>query len=70
MLTIDKALELETKEELLAELKERVSLRNKMGGALYWNVLNDECCQIANKCLALGADRTEVGQILGKGTYC
>jgi len=64
MLTIDKALELESKEELLNELKEHVRVRDTMGGALYWNVVNDECRQIARRCAALGADGAEIEQIL------
>jgi len=64
MLSIAEALNLDTKEALLAELKEHVRVRNKMGGALYWNVLNDECLQIAEKCLSLGCDREEIDKIL------
>lgn len=59
----------ETREQWLAKLKERVRLRDQMGGALYWNMLNDECCQIANKCLDLGVDRSALNSILGVGTY-
>lgn len=60
----------ETKEELVEQLRERVKLRDQMGGDLYWNILNDECCQLASKAAAMGADRAELGQILGPGTYC
>ena len=60
----------ETKEELFEKLKKRVSMRNQMGGALYWNILNDECCQIANNCLAAGLNRSEIESILGDGTFC
>jgi len=63
MRTIDEALKLDTKESLLAELKEHVAVRSKMGGALYWNVINDECLKIAEKCLSLGCNRQEVGKI-------
>jgi hypothetical protein len=69
MRTLDDALKLESLDELMAELKEHVSLRNQMGGALYWNIINDECCQIANKCQALGGDRQEISKILGPGTH-
>jgi len=64
------SLAIETKEALLEKLKKKVSLRNQMGGALYWNVCNDECCQIANECLTAGGDRTEIEAILGPGTFC
>jgi hypothetical protein len=53
----------------LEELKEKVTLRDKMGAALYWNVLNEECCRLANKCRDLGCDENEIGLILGQGTY-
>jgi hypothetical protein len=30
-------------------LKEAYSLRDQMGGALYWNILNDDCREISQK---------------------
>lgn len=33
--------EFATVDEGLEKLKEAVKLRNQMGGALYWNILND-----------------------------
>lgn len=58
-----------TPESTIQSLKDKVNLRDKMGGAIYWNILNDECCQLANKCIELGCDRTEVSAILGLGTF-
>lgn len=58
-----------TPEQALDELRQRVQLRDKMGGNLHWNVLNDECCQIANKCAELGCDRETIESILGPGTF-
>ncbi len=69
MRTITEALKIETKEEPLEELKEHVKVRDQMGGALYWNILNDECCQIANKLASLGVNRAAIVQILGPGNY-
>ena len=63
MLSIEQVRKLETKEELLSELKERIRVRNQMNGALYWNIVNDECMEMAKKCLGLGADRQEIGKI-------
>ncbi|HBJ2612319.1 TPA: hypothetical protein LA742_000736 [Clostridium botulinum] len=57
------------KEEALEQLKKSVSIRNQMGGAMYWNILNDECCEIANKCFLLGVDRSEITPLLGEGNY-
>lgn len=56
-------------EQALEELRQKVNIRNQMGGALYYNILNDECCQLANKCVSLGCDRAEVEKILGPETF-
>ena len=63
MLSIEQVRKLETKEELLSELKEHIKIRNQMNGLLHWNILNDECMEITRKCLSLGANRQEVGKI-------
>ena len=31
-----------------------------MGGALYWNILNDDCIEIAKKLVSIGANPKEV----------
>lgn len=54
----------DTIEEGIQKLKEGVALRNRMGGALYWNILNDDCMEIARKLRMMGADRGEIGNIL------
>lgn len=69
MLTIDEATKLSDPEKLINELKNHVRVRDQVGGALYWNVLNDECVRIANKCLSLGANREEISNILGFGAH-
>lgn len=56
----DKELNQITKEEALSKLKESIELRNKMCGAMWWNILNDECLKIARKCIELGAEREKV----------
>lgn len=58
-----------TPELMLEKLKFEVSLRDKMGGALYYNVQNEECCRIANKCIEMGCNRAEIESILGPGTF-
>lgn len=45
----------------------QVGVRNTMGGAMYWNVCNDEACICASHALALGADRKELEVLLGAG---
>jgi len=56
-------------DETLERLKQQVKLRDQMCGVLYYNVLNDECCHLANKCIELGIDRAVVESILGPGTF-
>lgn len=54
----------ETVEDGMEKLKEGISIRNKMGGALYYNILNDDCYEIASKLVSIGADRSEVFSLL------
>lgn len=54
----------ETKEEGLEKLKNAVNVRNQMGGALYWNICNDDCIDIANKLIELGVERSKIATIL------
>jgi hypothetical protein len=58
-----------SKEEALEQLKKTVNTRDKMCGVMYWNILNDECCEIANRCLELGIDRNAIVSLLGEGNY-
>lgn len=53
-----------TKEQGIEKLKEGVSLRNQMGGALYWNIVNDDCIEIANKLFDMGVEKSELQTIL------
>lgn len=56
----------ETKEQGIKELKERVRLRNQMGGAMYYSILNDDCIEMAHKLEAMGAPHSELVEILNK----
>ena len=60
-----KKFEFSTKEEGLEKLKDAVLLRNQMGGALYWNIINDNCIEIAVKLENLGVERSELTEIMG-----
>ena len=54
-----------TKENCLDALRKEVALRDKMGGALYWGVVNDDCREIADKCIfKFKCDFGEVQKIL------
>lgn len=55
----------ETVNEGLEELKKAVSLRDKMGGALYFNICEDEYLKIADKLVSMGADKNTVAKIGG-----
>lgn len=54
----------ETKEQGLEKLKETVSIRNQMGGALYWNIVNDDCLEITEKLFNMGVTSSEIKEIL------
>lgn len=54
----------ETVEEGMKKLKNGISIRDKMGGALYYNILNDDCYEIAQKLVSMGAKRSEVFALL------
>jgi hypothetical protein len=60
----DEILNLETG---MKKLKENITLRNKMGGAMYWNMVNDDCRLIANKCIILGGDSEVIRSIMNGG---
>lgn len=62
-------LKFETFEEGLEQLKKAVAIRNKMGGAMFWNIMNDDCCEIANSIRQKFGRREEIGEILGEGNY-
>jgi hypothetical protein len=38
-----------------------------MGGALYYNICNDDCAELANKLVVAGADKKEISAIVGSG---
>ena len=59
----------ESIEEGMKKLKEAVSIRDQMGGAMYFNMLNEDCCAIANKLSSMGADRQEISNLLGKENH-
>lgn len=50
----------------IERLKDAVSLKEQMCGNLYYNILEDNCCTIANKLLAMGANRDEISKIMGR----
>lgn len=56
--------EFETIENGIEKLKKGVSLRNSMGGALYWNILNDDCLEIATKLIGMGANEVYVKTLI------
>lgn len=56
--------EFSTKEEGLEKLKGAARLRNQMGGALYWNILNDDCLRMADRLLSMGVSRDTLAGIL------
>lgn len=57
----------ETKEQGLEKLKETVDIRNQMGGTLYWNIIADDCLEIAEKLFDMGVSSLEIQKILNGG---
>jgi len=60
-------IEFSTLDEGKEKLKRAIGIRNQMGGALYYNICNDDCAELANKLVVAGADRGEVSTIIGSG---
>ena len=58
-------IEFTTPDEGIEKLKNAVSARNKMGGALYWNICEDSCLRLADKLSAAGADKDLIASIGG-----
>lgn len=56
--------EFTTVDEGLEKLKDAVKLRNQMGGALYWNILNDDCLAMAAKLMEMGVKQDELVKII------
>jgi len=54
-----------TLEEGIEKFKGAINIRNKMGGALYYNIIDDECLQLADKLVDEGADRKMIAEIGG-----
>lgn len=50
--------------EGVEKLKSAVSIRNQMGGVLYWNICNDDCLEMADKLLNMGMDKLAIQRIL------
>ena len=54
-----------TTDEGVEKLKKGVSIRNQMGGALYFSVLEDECLMLADRLTADGVDKKKIAEIGG-----
>lgn len=53
-------IEYTTIEEGMEKLKKNIETRNQMGGALYWNICNDDCIKLARSLINAGVDMKEV----------
>lgn len=51
-------------EEGIEKLKKGISVRDQMGGALYWNVCNDDCLKLAEALKNNGASVALIENIL------
>jgi len=59
----------DTIEEGIETLKELVKTRNAMGGAMYFNIINDDCCELGRKLTGMGADYDTIADILGRENF-
>lgn len=59
----------ETIEEGIEELEKAVSTRNSMGGAFYYNMLNEDVLRIADKLIDMGADKSQLEDIMKTWQY-
>lgn len=57
--------EFTTIEEGFEKLKSAVSTRNMMGGAMYYNICEEDCLKIADKLSSVGADKLAIAEIGG-----
>lgn len=55
----------ETNEQGIEELKKAVGIRNQMGSALYFNILDDECLTLAQDLANNGIDKKTLAEIGG-----
>jgi len=67
MSMIDK--DFDTVKEGMELLKKAVDVRNTMGGSMYWNMLNDEACNIGSKILKLGGDYEKIADMIGRENF-
>jgi len=58
-------IDFETPEEGIEKLKSAVKTRNQMGGAMYWNICEDDCLRLADKLTAQGVDKDLIASIGG-----
>lgn len=58
-------IEFSNPEEGLEKLKIAVSIRNKMGGALYFGICEDDCLRLADRLSAAGVNRQIIADIGG-----
>lgn len=59
MLDID----FKTPEEGIQKLKSAVNIRNQMGGAMYWQICEDDCLKLADKLSVSGVDKKLIASI-------
>jgi GH18 family chitinase len=60
-------IEFSTLEDGLEKLKKAVGIRDKMGGAMYWQICEDDCLRLADKLTAAGTDKQLIASIGGWG---
>ena len=57
--------EFTTIEEGFEKLKKAVNTRNQMGGAMYFNICEEDCLKIADKLSSMGVSKLAIATIGG-----
>lgn len=52
-----------TVEECIAGCRQAADIRNKMGGAMYWNMMNEQCHMLYDAAREKGADETTMTEL-------
>jgi len=55
----------ESIEQGIERLKKTIEIRDNMGGSMYFNIMNDDCCQLASQLVRRGADRKQIHDLIG-----
>lgn len=62
-------LESETVEIGIERLKQTVQIRDSMGGAMFFNMMNDDACELATQLYRRGVNKSVLSEIVGTNNF-